>query len=336
MAVDTIRQCPCCELRFANRNELDDHLRTDHITARPDDVPSASPVVAGTVAVPVDPTRAQTLAVPIAATLARQAGMGIEIVAAPPRWLPTANAASSVREARSAGAPRVQSVVLAPTDHPAAAIAEHIRRVDAALVCMATSGRSLAGDLVLGSVSAAVVRSSPVPVLLVGPGVRTVAPRVGRLVACLDGSDIAERALPVAAELAQRLTAEFILIRVATDGRVVGTDLSDLAYLHDAAEHLPGPPPLIDVLHDRHPVEAIAAYGGDRGDTVTVMATHGRSGLRGVLMGSVARGVTHAAKCPVVVVPPSATARALARSGASRARGATHVRSRGELRGERS
>jgi nucleotide-binding universal stress UspA family protein len=316
MEVDTVQQCPCCELRFANRNELNDHLRTDHMTLAADDVPGPPPVVAGTVAVPIDPTRTQTLAIPIAATLGRQAGMGIEIVAAPPRWLPTANLARSAQEARSAGVPRVQSEVLAPTDDPAAAIVDHIGRADPALVCMATSGRSPTGELVLGSVSAAVVRSSPVPVLLVGPGVRAVGQRVERLVACLDGSEVAERALPVAAELAQRLAAELVLIRVAPNGRGAGSDLSGLAYLHAAAEGLPGPPPLFDVLHGHHPVDAIATYGGDRGDTVIVMATHGRSGLRGVLMGSVVRGVTHVSKCPVLVVPPRATGRTLARSGA--------------------
>ena len=55
-------------------------------------------------------------------------------------------------------------------------------------------------------------------------------------------------------------------------------------------------------------MSAIAGYGGDRGDTIIVMATHGRSGLRSVVMGSVAQGVTHEAKCPVLVVPPRATA----------------------------
>jgi nucleotide-binding universal stress UspA family protein len=309
MEVDTVHQCPGCELRFANRNELDDHVRTDHTTPPADDAPGPPPVVAGTVAVPVDPTRTTTLAVRIAAILARQAGMGIRLVAAPPRWLPKATLARSVQEARLAGVPRVQGELLPPTDNPAAAIVDHVRRSDPALVCMATSGRSPAGELVLGSVSAAVVRSSPVPVLLVGPGVRTFAPRVERLVACLDGSDVAERALPVAAELAQRLTAALVLIQVAPDGRVAGSEVSTLAYLHEAAEGLPGPPPLFEVLQHRRPVDAIATYGGDRGDTVIVMATHGRSGLRGALMGSVVRGVAHVARCPVLVVPPRATAR---------------------------
>jgi nucleotide-binding universal stress UspA family protein len=314
MDVDTIHQCPGCGLRFAYRTELDDHLRTDHIPIAADDVPGLPPDVAGTIAVPVDPTRARTLAVPMAAALARQAGMGIEIVGAPPRWLPTANLAASVQEAQAAGAPRVQSEVLAATDDPAGALVDHIWHSDATMVCMATAGRSPVGELVLGSVGAAVVRSSPVPVLLVGPSVRTIGPRVERLVACLDGSQTAERALPVAVELAQRLTAELVLIQVVPDRHVAGNDLSDLAYLHNVAEGLLDPPPVFDVLHDRHPVSAIASYGGDRGDTVTVMATHGRSGLRSVAMGSVVRGVIHEAGSPVLVVPPRFSARSPARS----------------------
>lgn len=66
--------------------------------------------------------------------------------------------------------------------------------------------------------------------------------------------------------------------------------------------------------HDCHPVDAIAAYGGDRADIVIVMATHGRSGLRSVVMGSVVQGVTMA-RCPVLVGPPRATPRTLAPVG---------------------
>lgn len=308
MAVDTIHQCPRCELRFANRPELEDHLRTEHVPAAADDVPAAPPAVAGIVTVPIDPTRPPTLAVPIAAALAQQAGMGVDIVAAPPRWIATPSLAAPVQDALAAGAPEAHGELLARTDDPAAAIIDHVGRGDTALVCMATRGRSPVGQVVLGSVSAAVVRSSPVPVLLVGPDVRPIGARVERLVACLDGTPVAERALPAAAELTQRLSAELVLIQVVTSGPIADSEPSELAYLDDAAGNLPGPPPRFDVLRDRHPVSAIAGYGGDRGDTIIVMATHGRSGLRSVVMGSVAQGVTHEAKCPVLVVPPHATA----------------------------
>jgi nucleotide-binding universal stress UspA family protein len=313
VAVDTIHQCPRCDLRFAYRTELQDHLRRDHFPTPDDDVPASAPAVAGVVTVPVDPAGEPTLAVPIAAALARQAGMGVEIVAVPPPVGPSADGylADRVREAVVGGAPRVHAQLLVAY-RPAGAIVDRVEHNDTALVCMAKHGRTAVGELALGSVSAAVVRGSPVPVLLVGPAVRRVGEHVRRLVACLDGSELAERALPVATDLAQRLTAELVLVRVVPDGCIAPGDTPAVAYLHDLAERLPGPAPLFDVVEDRQPARAIARYAGDRGDTIVVVGTHGRSGLRNLVMGSVARGVAHQASCPVLVVPPRA-ARQVAR-----------------------
>jgi nucleotide-binding universal stress UspA family protein len=180
---------------------------------------------------------------------------------------------------------------------------------------MATRSRTAVGEMVLGSVSAAVVRASPVPVLLVGPAVRQVGERVRRLVACLDGSELAERALPFATDLAQRLTAELVLVRVVPEGVLAPGDIPEVTYLRDLAERLPGPPPLFDVVQDRQPPRAITGYVGDRGDSLVVVATHGRGGLRKAVMGSVARGITHQAGCPVLVVPPRAAQRVTPGSG---------------------
>jgi hypothetical protein len=43
MAPDTIHHCPRCELRFAHRPELEDHLRVDHATEVEDDLPPPAP-----------------------------------------------------------------------------------------------------------------------------------------------------------------------------------------------------------------------------------------------------------------------------------------------------
>jgi nucleotide-binding universal stress UspA family protein len=90
---------------------------------------------------------------------------------------------------------------------------------------------------------------------------------------------------------------------VVPDGRVAPGEPPELAYLHDLAARLRGPAPWFDVVQDRRPANAIARYAGDRGDTIVVVATHGRSGLRDLIMGGVARGVAHQACCPVLVVP---------------------------------
>jgi hypothetical protein len=36
MRMATVRQCPQCELRFTNSNELEDHLATDHGQSEPE------------------------------------------------------------------------------------------------------------------------------------------------------------------------------------------------------------------------------------------------------------------------------------------------------------
>lgn len=306
VAVDTIHQCPRCKLRFAYLTELQDHVRRDHLLAPADDVPAPSPTVTGVITVPIDPAGDSTLAVPIAAALARQAGMSVEIVAVPRVSLSSdACLADSVRDAIAGGAPRAHGHLLVAY-RPAGAIVDRVEHNDSALVCMATRSRTAVGKVVLGSVSAAVVRASPVPVLLVGPAVRHVGERVRRLVTCLDGSELAERALPFATDLAQRLTAELVLLRVVTEGRIAPGDIPEVTYLRDLAELLPGPPPLIDVVQDRQPARAITRYVDDRDDSLVVVATHGRGGLRSAVMGSVAREITHQAACPTLVVPPRA------------------------------
>jgi nucleotide-binding universal stress UspA family protein len=81
----------------------------------------------------------------------------------------------------------------------------------------------------------------------------------------------------------------------------VSRERPELAYLHDLAARLRGPAPGSTSCR-------IASGQYDRplcrrpGDTIVVVGTHGRSGLRDLIMGSVARGVAHQASCPVLVV----------------------------------
>lgn len=80
------------------------------------------------------------------------------------------------------------------------------------LIAMATHGRSGIGRWVFGPVADKVLHGATVPVLLVRAGRAAVAagwPR--RILVPLDGSGLAEQALPLAALLARRAGAELIL-----------------------------------------------------------------------------------------------------------------------------
>jgi universal stress protein A len=59
--------------------------------------------------------------------------------------------------------------------------------------------------------------------------------------------------------------------------------------------------PVAKVLEGR-PVDEITGYAKEVGATMIVMSTHGRSGLRHLLIGSTAEGVVRHAGCPVLTV----------------------------------
>jgi nucleotide-binding universal stress UspA family protein len=185
-----------------------------------------------------------------------------------------------------------------------------------------------------GSVADRVARSATVPVLLVRPGESEPPPvAIRRLVIPLDGSALAEEALPTAAMLARRLGVPLHLITaidvlreipaelgpvVAFDAEVYQETLAQLdaasrARLADVRVRLErdGLHVTSAVVHGS-PFAAIAdaVHAGD----VIVMTSHGRGGVRRWLLGSVAEKLVREAPVPVVLVPvavrqvtPSAT-----------------------------
>jgi len=260
---------------------------------------------AGVVTVPLDPRSGPTAAVAVAGGLAGQAGFEVEIVAVPPVGLSAADElAAAVDAARAAGAPAARGVELAGPGGVADALASHIAACRPQLVCMATHGRGPLGELRLGSVSADLLHRSPVPVLLTGPAVRHPGGTVRRVIACLDGSERAERAIGAAADLAPRLGADLVLLRVFGDADVL--DRSELDEVREAATVVPGARPQLAILHDDDAAAAIASFAGARGDAILAVGTRGRGALSRAVLGSVARRTAQLSACPVLAVPPTA------------------------------
>ena len=90
---------------------------------------------------------------------------------------------------------------------PAEQILRVAKDLNVGLIVMTTHGRGALGRWAFGSVADAVTRTSPVPVFVVHPqdGDSEVAPVIQRVVVPLDGSPLAEEALPTAMSLVRRL-----------------------------------------------------------------------------------------------------------------------------------
>jgi len=129
----------------------------------------------------------------------------------------------------------------------------------------------------------------------------------------LDGSMLAERALPYAAAIARQSNARAVLVQAAEAHPFLGVDLTDAqvaavndieAYLHKAANRLTsgGVATQTHLAYDE-PVHSILDAVDREGADLIVMSTHGRSGLGRMLYGSVTDKVLRRATVPVLIVP---------------------------------
>jgi nucleotide-binding universal stress UspA family protein len=184
-----------------------------------------------------------------------------------------------------------------------AAAAQH------AQIVMASHARTAVGEAVFGTVAEAVLRELHEPIVMVGPAAEPVEGPVGAIVACIDGSDLAEQALPAAMELADAIGAPLQLVEVIDPELVQalqasGRDVLETGYLATAITSIPDAlRPSYEVLHGR-PAAAIVDHARP-GTELVAVATHGRSGLGRAVVGSVAMGVVRHARCPVLVTPPA-------------------------------
>lgn len=190
------------------------------------------------------------------------------------------------------------------------------------LLVMATHGLGGLAHWFLGSVAEAVVRRAPVPVWLVRAGVdESGSLMIRRLVVPLDGSPLAEEALPTAAALAKRLQVPVHLITVIELSATMPLELvaaavsvSDfertLTRLFAEAQTLLVAPSerlqnddietSTEVRHGLQPGPTILEVT-QPGDLI-VMTSHGRTGLRRWILGSVAEAVIRRASVPVLLV----------------------------------
>jgi nucleotide-binding universal stress UspA family protein len=200
----------------------------------------------------------------------------------------------------------------------AVAIDEGAEIEHADMIAIATHGRSPEERLRYGSIAWRALLRSTVPVLLrhvdpEGPDWVRPEPERRRIMVPLDGSALAERALPLAAALAGEWQAALCLIRVALDwstseattpeGRPDVEAARD--YLQRVANRL-GREVEAQVLRG-DVVETLVDAVERLSVTDIVMTTHGQTGLTRVIVGGIADALIHRLYCPIVVIPALAT-----------------------------
>lgn len=190
-------------------------------------------------------------------------------------------------------------VVLDPLNGPVGALRDAVDARPSSLVCMTTHGRGGLGRALFGSVAEEALREIGGPFVLVGPSADPAALVPGPIAVPLDGSHRSESILPIVAEWVSALGVGVWIVSVvdpadAERARAAGGDVAEAAYVERIARSLPALPSIDwEVLHSADPAHAITEFAARRGCSTVALATHGRTGLSRVVVGSVATRVVH-------------------------------------------
>jgi nucleotide-binding universal stress UspA family protein len=219
--------------------------------------------------------------------------------------------AEAVKEARALGAKHVSSKLLKGLPWH-----EIVQMLDAQafdLAVMGTQGRTGLARVLLGSVAEKIVRHAPCSVMAVHPG---DLPKPFNHVLCpVDFSDSSQHAVELAAQLAAPGGSGITLLHVVevpvayageppVPGFMEDLDKRSAELLQNWAKRLETEVtvPVTTRMRIGTPgSQALAVLDRDPTVDLVVMGSHGRTGIKRVLLGSVAEKVVRHAKCPVVV-----------------------------------
>lgn len=192
------------------------------------------------------------------------------------------------------------------------------------LIAMATHGRSGLNRFLLGSVAEKVLRGTSNPLLLARAREQASADGEAALqtmIVPLDGSELAESVLPTAVEMAKRLGMGIVLFRAyhipynayAGDEGYYAINFDELmgSMRDEANEYLAkkagevkklGLDKVSTVSKEGFAGDEIIAAGRSTPNGLIAMSSHGRSGMKRWVLGSVAETVVRHSTDPVLVL----------------------------------
>jgi nucleotide-binding universal stress UspA family protein len=201
---------------------------------------------------------------------------------------------------------------------PEDSILEVAHHSDVALVAMGTHGKTGWNRLRLGSVAESTLRQAPCPVLTVRASSAAHIPvnpyrlNVSRLLVATDFSASSKAALRAAAVLAKRLTARAVLVHAAEpsdsfQSESLPVDERSRRRYAGRLQKMISTSRADKIITDKvvisgNPVEVILDQAKHRKTDLLIVGTHGRRGMKRLMLGSVAEAVVRRAACPVFIV----------------------------------
>ena len=291
--------------------------------------------------IPLDGSKMAEAALPVAAFLAEKFASRVTLMHVVERNAPSeVHGQSHLKNAREAAAYLSElsqraftkgiavdcHVHEAEVDNVAGSIVAHADELKHDLVVMCSHGRGKSLHLFLGSIAQRVIGLGSLPVLITHPDQQGGAPLFScrNILVPLDGEPDHSEALPVAREIAQSCAAAMHLAIVVprfsslsgearASGRMSPATASRLLELQykDAQEFIKTE---TDQLRSQgfaasghvlrgDPAEMIADAANASSIDLTVLATHGKTGMKAFWEGSVAHRICSFSRVPLLLIP---------------------------------
>jgi len=205
-------------------------------------------------------------------------------------------------------------------------VIDYARRERMDLLVIVSHGHSGIMPWTMGGTANKIIHEAPVPVLLLRAAAakkKRTGSIFAKLLLPLDGSTAGETALPYVLEIAAKLKSKVTLLSVVESGQQVHT-IGGLDYIRfpeqqvqkmrqDLSAYLDG---ALKKFRDRgvevraelttgHAAEEIIKRAKAAGARLVAMSSHGKSGLRQWVFGSVSNKVLHAGKAHLLLVKPT-------------------------------
>lgn len=286
--------------------------------------------------VPLDGSEVAASVLPYVTNLAQrlQARVTLLTVVAPARSTARDGEAGALADAQDRGRrlarhladAGIEADTLVVPGQPAERIVTQAQEGRFDIIAIGTRGHSGIRRGLLGSVTDEVVRTSPVPVLVLSPGAVERSAQddyeLSSVTVPLDGSELAESVLPYAEGLAQQVSLEMHLLRIVSIGPLITAggmhsayvDTAPIeedlvreatAYLNKVAQRLTERGLTAScTVEKRYAALAIADHLRDMPCNLVAICTRGRSGLGRMIIGSVADSIIRSASVPVLVITP--------------------------------
>ena len=220
-------------------------------------------------------------------------------------------------------------ITLVPTNEASASIVDEAAKDPGTLIAMASHGRSGLARWLMGSIADKVLHTTVNPLLIIRSQSETPANLgdLAGLVAPVDGSELAEQALPHVAHLASVMQLPVDLVRVTLSESELNQAMSSNtrnssirtpnwesiaatfaeqadAYLEGLKARLlqQGAPSVEKRVVPGLPADIIVDLTNVKDNCLVVMTTHGRSGVGRMILGSVAERVVRHSGRPVLLI----------------------------------